>query len=428
MRGDGWKRRTAQGAVVLTRKITDSSLFFRAARPALAGRPSGHSRARDRSGAQWREALVLTSTMWLFVLMLYLPILANRHPEDGWSSVAIEGSTVLLAIALGMVLYGVARATEAWLLGMRISALAITILIAAIVQTTIDYAFTYWVAINFKPHWSTALPKLERSYGAAFTYVCVFGANLALFLLVFWRRQAVSREDQLMDARSAAHHAQLMALRFQLNPHFLFNTLNAISSMIVTGRNADAEEMTEKLSRFLRGSLASDPAALVPLETELAMIEEYLDIESVRFGDRLNVEMACARDALPIPVPSFLLQPLVENAIKYGVGPSAAPVTIRISAAVQDGQLVLGIVDDGGTGLDALPPSGTGVGLDNIRNRLHAIYGGGAALNVGPEVAGFGARIRIPLDPPRARERSRGPLDQRSLSAIQEGEGGTCGY
>jgi len=201
-------------------------------------------------------------------------------------------------------------------------------------------------------------------------------------------------ERQLTDARSAAQQAQLQALRYQINPHFLFNTLNSISALIVTKRNDDAEEMTSKLSNFLRSSLTYDPAGMVPVEEELVLIEEYLDIEAVRFGDRLNVEIECDNGAGDMLIPSFLIQPLVENAIKHGVAPSRKPVTVGIRARHQDDRLTIVIENDQHEEGERIT-IGTGVGLANIRQRLAAVFGSGASLVTEQEGGVFRAVISI---------------------------------
>src|SRR3954464_10757516 len=127
------------------------------------------------------------------------------------------------------------------------------------------------------------------------------------------------RERQLPEARPPPQPAQLTALRLQLNPHFLFNTLNAISSLIVTGRNRDGERMLTKLCGFLRTALVADGRSEVSLGEERETLQTYPEIEAIRFGDRLTVEFAAPDDLLERPVPNFILQPLVENAIKHGV-------------------------------------------------------------------------------------------------------------
>jgi signal transduction histidine kinase len=188
------------------------------------------------------------------------------------------------------------------------------------------------------------------------------------------------QREQALRAMAAARDAQLRMLAYQLNPHFLFNTLNSISSLIVTRRNEDAEQMTNKLSSFLRASLTCDPGELIPLEEELALIEEYLDIEAVRFGNRLNVEIDCSCEAGCALIPGFLVQPLVENAIKHGVAPSREPVTIRLCASIEAGQLCV-TVENCVPSETAPPAIGAGVGLANVRQRLAAVFGAAASLS-----------------------------------------------
>jgi hypothetical protein len=350
--------------------------------------------AKPRGG--WREAAILTVALWTFILFIYLPILIDRHRGEGWGSVALDASTVYVSAVFGMGAFAVYRATLDWRIDRRAAVLGLTLITCAVSQTAFDYLWTGWVAQHLETSWY-ALPRdLSRSYGAAFNYICVFGVNMALFQLLFVRHREVARERQLAEARWAAQQAQLTALRYQLNPHFLFNTLNAISSMIVTRRNDDAEVMTNKLCSFLRASLSSDPTELVPLETELGLIEDYLEIESTRFGERLSVDVQCSGDACAVEVPSFLVQPLVENAIKYGVGPSVAPVAVRISAQIEGDTLVLIVEDDAAPLPAGKQLHGTGVGLVNIQRRLEAIYGPAASLVAGPTPKGFAATIRIP--------------------------------
>jgi hypothetical protein len=345
---------------------------------------------------RWREALVLTVALWLFVLLIYLPQLVDKHAGDHWSSIALDAASIPISMLLGLGVFAVFKHTMDWSLNRRVSVLVLTVVAVSIGQRALDLLYTSW----------HALPKtMASSYTSVFNYICVFGVNLVLFQLTFSRRREMSRERQLADARWAAQQAQLTALRYQLNPHFLFNTLNAISSMIVTGRNAEAEQMTEKLSTFLRASLASDPTELVPLETELTLIEDYLEIESIRFGERLTVEIPSTGAAGSVLIPSFLLQPLVENAIKYGVGPSPRPVTICIAAEIAGESLILKVNDDGTFPSDHPKPVGTGVGLENVRRRLGAIYGKAASLDAGPREPGYGVTIRLPTTAPQRPER-----------------------
>jgi LytS/YehU family sensor histidine kinase len=156
--------------------------------------------------------------------------------------------------------------------------------------------------------------------------------------------------------------------------------------------------MTERLCSFLRASLSFDPTELVPLDEELALVEDYLEIEQVRFGDRLIVEVDCDEAARMVPIPGLLIQPLVENAIKYGVAPSRKPVTLAIAARVEADELLITVANDAAADADSVRAPGAGVGLKNIRDRLQALYGPAATLDAGPQPRGYAAHIRIPVD------------------------------
>ena len=354
-----------------------------------------------RSDARWLEAAALTVALWLFVLLMFLPVIVDRHAGEGWTSIALDASTVLFSMLLAMPLFALFRGTLEWSNGVRLAVLLAAVGAVAITQTLFDIVYTGWVAKNLQASWEALPRNIERGYSAALNYLMVFGVNLALFQVAFSRRWALTKERQLIDAETAAQQAQLAALRYQLNPHFLFNTLNSISALIVTRRNEDAEQMTDKLSHFLRASLNTDPGEMVPLEEELALTEEYLDIEGVRFGERLNVSIQCAPDAGAALVPSFLVQPLVENAIKHGVAPSREPVEIAISAEVEGRDLCIKVENDSVPLVHEARSSRIGVGLVNVRRRLEAVYGKKATLTTEASRGGFTATICIPEIQPK---------------------------
>ncbi len=180
-----------------------------------------------------------------------------------------------------------------------------------------------------------------------------------------------------MQAESMATQAQLKMLRYQLNPHFLFNTLNAISTLVLEKETRAANNMLTELSKFLRYSLETDPMQKVPLMQEIAVLRLYLNIEKVRFEDRLNVVITIDKEAENALVPSLLLQPLIENSIKYAISKSETGGTITISAKAFADSLLMEIADDG-PGIQATvddPRQTTGVGLRNFRNRLEELYG-----------------------------------------------------
>ncbi len=225
------------------------------------------------------------------------------------------------------------------------------------------------------------------------------------FLLIAWAalylalgnaemvRAAERREGEY---RRAAKAAELRSLRYQVNPHFLFNTLNSLSALVMTGRAAAAEQMIQTMASFYRHSLAADPSAEVPLADEIALQRHYLEIEAVRFPDRLKTVFRVPDALAQAPVPGMILQPLVENSIKYAVAATNRAVTITISARAEAGQLLLVVADDGPgkTGHE----SGTGIGLANVRSRLAARYGAEAALASGPRPeGGYATMLTLPL-------------------------------
>jgi signal transduction histidine kinase len=228
------------------------------------------------------------------------------------------------------------------------------------------------------------------------------------FLLIAWAalylalgnaemvRAAERREGEY---RRAAKAAELRSLRYQVNPHFLFNTLNSLSALVMTGREAAAERMIQTMSSFYRHSLAADPGAEVPLADEIALQRHYLEIEAVRFPERLKTVFDVPADLAHAPVPGMILQPLVENSIKYAVAATTRAVTIAITARSHAGRLVLTVADDGPgkTGHEA----GTGIGLANVRSRLAARYGTDAHIESGPRPqGGYGTTLVLPLLPP----------------------------
>lgn len=217
--------------------------------------------------------------------------------------------------------------------------------------------------------------------------------------------EAEKREAQLKRSRaeSIAHEAQLKMLRYQLNPHFLFNTLNAIASLVEGRHSANANTMIVQLSNFLRYSLESDPVQPVTLEEELDALRLYLNIEQTRFGERLRLHFDVDKAAEEVNVPSLLLQPLVENSIKYAVAPMEEGGEISILAKVDEGNLVLEVCDSGpGVHMTKNDKSaGVGIGLKNTIDRLDTFYGDSYVFQLGSsELGGLKIFIRLPLKRP----------------------------
>ena len=220
------------------------------------------------------------------------------------------------------------------------------------------------------------------------------------------QRRSLERERRALQAEAGLTEARLAALQAQLNPHFLFNTLNTIAHFVYANPAA-AEETISALSDLLRSALNAQQRREVALVEEVGFVKRYCEIQKARFADRLEVRFEIAPDALGAAVPSLLLLPLVENAIIHGVAPGPAPGAVHIRARRKGGRLAIEVADTGGAGGPAPGKTGDklifheGVGLANTRARLAALYGDRHAFTIerAPE-GGVCARIEIPLDPP----------------------------
>lgn len=225
--------------------------------------------------------------------------------------------------------------------------------------------------------------------------------SLLYFGIKYYQALRDERERSIR-AQADAHEARLRALRYQLNPHFLFNTLNGISTLVVEERTREAAAMIARLSDFLRATLEDPAAPVVPLADEIELARRYLEIEQIRFGERLRVRFDIADDVLAVPVPVLILQPLIENAIKHVVASRLEGGLIEVEARSSEGMLLLTIADDGpGLGAPGVAATG-GIGLSNTRDRLAQLYGERERLEL-DEAEGGGLRvsIRIPLDTAR---------------------------
>jgi hypothetical protein len=217
----------------------------------------------------------------------------------------------------------------------------------------------------------------------------------ALYFGIPAYRELARERERLLRAEARAHEARLAALRLQLQPHFLFNALNAVSTLVAEGRPAEANRMLARLSDFLRTTLERRDAAEVPLSDELDFTRQYLDIEEVRFGEKLRVEIAVEPQARAALVPPMILQPLVENAVRHAIQPRADGGAIGIVAARENGFLRLG-VDDDGAGVRG-EPGRQGLGLAHTRQRLEELYAGRAELSLGRSArGGLAVSLRLP--------------------------------
>ena len=223
-----------------------------------------------------------------------------------------------------------------------------------------------------------------------FMYFALLGTVHAF---AYWV-EARDRELLATQLSGQLAEARLRALRAQLQPHFLFNTLNAITVLVRDRRGSLAVRMLDQLSDLLRQVLRSDQPHEIPLRDELLLVRQYLDIEQVRFSDRLRVEFAIDAPTFDCAVPTLILQPLIENALRHGLAEQSDNAIVEIGAR-REGDMLELWVRDNGRGI--APGAGSGVGLDNTRERLAALYGERASLTLGDDAGrGTVARIRLP--------------------------------
>ena len=243
--------------------------------------------------------------------------------------------------------------------------------------------------------WFTALQRLHLTNldWLLMTYTTVVGFTYA----VGYHREVQARAVHEAQLQANLMEARLKTLEAELHPHFLFNTLHAISTLVHTQPEA-ADRMISRLSDLLRITFSRSEAACVPLHEELEFLQKYLEIEQTRFQDRLTVEYDIDPETLDAEVPRLILQPLVENAIKHGVAPRTGPGRIAIGSRTENQQLQL-TVRDNGAGLSSAARAGLhdGVGLSNTRNRLECLYGNAHALNFIESGEGLSVEMRLPF-------------------------------
>lgn len=273
------------------------------------------------------------------------------------------------------------------------------------------YAFIdAWVIQLYRSDSAASFAQLL--IGVFYLDLTLLGAWSALYYAINFFLQVEEQNDQLMRLENQATSAQLAMLRYQLNPHFLFNTLNSISTLVLLKQTEPANAMLTRLSSFLRYTLINEPTGQVTVAQEVETLKLYLDIERMRFEERLRTTFHIDPASAPALLPSLLLQPLVENAIKYAVSPQESGAEITIATQLVGQNLRITVSDTGpglpsggednrvsGVSFDGGEPVSTGVGLANIRDRLAQAYGDQHRFDtLNPPEGGFAVVIEIPFE------------------------------
>jgi len=271
--------------------------------------------------------------------------------------------------------------------------LATCYITALALRIVINLSYKAFVEPDWQPQ--TLFELFGGSLSTSYLLVCW---SVLYFGIKFYESQR-KQEEAMLKAVALAQEAQLKMLRYQLNPHFLFNTLNAISTLILDNQNKKANHAVTRLSEFLRYTLDQDPMKKVTLRQEIEALDLYLGTERLRFGERLHLEYAIEEGALDALVPSLLLQPLLENSLKYAVSAREEGGSVRIEGRAREGLLELSVIDDG-PGLREGMPAGErrGVGLRNTRERLAVLYGGNYRFTVFNANPGLRVEMALPLE------------------------------
>ncbi len=340
-----------------------------------------------------KKYIAYYAIIWLFCALLHFAVLFF-YSDNGWRIATIDSSIYTgLLFLLSLAVWYVVRFTKD-ASGVSFRMYFNTMIAGSFIMILSLFLSQFFLSKLFESH-IDYLDLLNDSFAirliAGIFMVMIIGLYFVNIRLIIKTRDAAEREVRL---KTLVQHTELQALKNQLNPHFIYNSLNAISSLTVPSPDK-ARDMIIKLSEFLRYALKVDALQLHTLETEVEAIERYLDIEKVRFGDRLKYHFTIDKTHLTRMIPAMILQPLYENAIKHGVQRNAVSCIILLNSQIHGNDLVLTITNpsDGPT----FRQKSEGVGLENVRNRLRVIYGNGQLLQTQISAGQFIARLVLPV-------------------------------
>lgn len=355
---------------------------------------------REAAGRTMTQVHVFSALFWVAMFTMHTTqmILAN-NPEN-WDTLRWRAGMNMLAVLLCIPLGKVIAATLDRRMSRRVLAIG---------GACLPIAFAYAIVGHIV--WNYVLDNPPMPYSTLASLIIQSQYNFILFLLwsafcsaILYAAQLQERERSLLQAQVLAREAELKMLRYQINPHFLFNTLNAVSALIVTGQALAADAMITKLARFFRNALSRESTVKVTLAEELRVQLEYLNIELTRFPDRLSWSTQIEPGLDKALVPHLILQPLFENAIKHGVARTSAPVELQLGAIRRSGQLIVTLenaVKSVGLKPDLradLRQQGEGVGLANVARRLENFYGPGSGLSAVHRDGRFTVELRLPIE------------------------------
>jgi sensor histidine kinase YesM len=343
----------------------------------------------DKNRAFW----ILQSSGWAgYFILRTLSGIANAM---GWSFVLHTALLTATGYSITLLMAAIYRR----LIRMRpLVTWAVSITIVILASAIFSAIETWSFATFMRPGYFR--PEGLQFFGSILLTFSLMVAWSALYYSINYYLLLEEQSDRLLRLEHQASSAQLAMLRYQLNPHFLFNTLNSISTLVLLKQTEQANAMLSRLSSFLRYTLVNEPAGQVTLAQEVETLKLYLEIEKMRFEERLRPSFDIDKAASRSRLPSLLLQPLVENAIKYAVTPQEEGADIEVAARRQNDRIVITVSDSGPGSEDqwVQAQESTGVGLANIRDRLSQAYGADHRFETeSNEAGGFRVTIDIPF-------------------------------
>ena len=382
-------RRERKSVERIAREAGDVAVSGRGqSRPLIEGVGLDRPFFSDKNRAFW----VLQTAGWSgYFILRYLTGVVNGFPPG-----AFFIHCVILALT-GFSLTLFMSTLYRWLITTRAFVTGFVALLTVAMAATMFSFIEVWSNTTF------VNPAADRGFFGLFgSLVLVFVLLAAWTGLYFGINYYLLLEEQIDQRRALenqASAAQLAMLRYQLNPHFLFNTLNSISTLVLIEERERANAMLARLSSFLRYTLSNEPTARVPLAKEIETMKSYLAIEKMRFEERLRPHFRIGAEAAGALLPSLILQPLIENAIKYAVTPSEDGADIFVTAEREGESVRITVADSGAGGAVMTESNSTGVGLANTRERLLAAYGAAHGFETKTnEKGGFSVVLQIPLE------------------------------
>jgi two-component system, LytTR family, sensor kinase len=329
---------------------------------------------------------------WLaYALTVYFGFLILKPPPGIGPVIALAAAGgFVLSIPMRYIYRAVWGRGERWVIPVVLATSYVT---ALALRIDINLALHHYV--DPTQHFNSPFDLFHNTLLSTYLLLCWS----ALYFGIKYYESKQQQQEAVLKAVTLAQEAQLKMLRYQLNPHFLFNTLNAISTLILDNQNRTANHAIMRLSEFLRYTLDQDPMKRVTLRQEIEALNLYLGTERLRFGERLRLEYAIESEALDASVPSLILQPLLENALKYAVSPREQGGLVRIEGRTRGTMLEVSVIDDGpGISDDSRPAARRGVGLRNTRERLAVLYGENYRFAVLNSQPGVRVEMALPLE------------------------------